>query len=545
MKARVILMTVSFVVCFAVLAGAEAKQEGKLKPGLAGTFFQGEDFTRPEDETEIDVLDSVDNDWGSDRGNDWSGRWAGFIDGPFTGEVRFTARATDGLRLIIGDTVVIDGLDPSGPRTGKTVMEKAKKTPVILEFTSAHGEAQLHLYWEWPGQGRIIVPSEALSHDPAKLPDTTKSPVLAVKKPGRAGEVAPEAAGVVGIKHVIVYGEPGRFAGWPANNGVWIWGNEILVGFSQGYYKANERGHSIDNDRPHSNVLGRSLDGGQTWTVEDPENFVGDEGLEEMPSPGNIDFASPDFAMRVTDGKFFISYDRGKTWKGPYKFPDFGTDRLTSRTDYIVNGRNDCLLFLSAKESKVEAGIQDRAFCARTTDGGKTFKFLSWMTGEPITVRSVMPSTVRISEKELVSAMRRRHDIKRSDAPDTTKNWIDVYQSKDNGQSWEFLSKVADTDTGRRNGNPPSMVRLRDGRVCVTYGYRGEPCGIRARISADNGKTWGPEIHLRDDGRTWDMGYTRSVQRPDGKIVTIYYYTTNERPEQHIVATIWDPDKVK
>jgi len=153
-----------------------------------------------------------------------------------------------------------------------------------------------------------------------------------------------------------------------------------------------------------------------------------------------------------------------------------------------------------------------------------------------------MPATVRLSDTELVSAMRRRHDARRPGVPDFNKNWIDVYRSTDNGKTWKFLSKVANTDTGKRNGNPPSMVRLTDGRLCVAYGYRSKPIGIRAKLSSDNGKTWGPEIRLRDDGRTWDLGYTRTVQRPDGKLVTIYYYTTGKNPEQHIAATIWNPD---
>jgi hypothetical protein len=34
------------------------------------------------------------------------------------------------------------------------------------------------------------------------------------------------------------------------------------------------------------------------------------------------------------------------------------------------------------------------------------------------------------------------------------------------------------------------------------------------------------------------------VQRPDGRLVTIYYYNTLERSEQHIAATIWDPNDV-
>jgi hypothetical protein len=66
--------------------------------------------------------------------------------------------------------------------------------------------------------------------------------------------------------------------------------------------------------------------------------------------------------------------------------------------------------------------------------------------------------------------------------------------------------------------------------------------GIRAKVSRDQGRTWGDEIVLRKDARTWDIGYPRTVVRKDGKLVTIYYYTTDARPEQHIAATIWSPN---
>ena len=125
--------------------------------------------------------------------------------------------------------------------------------------------------------------------------------------------------------------------------------------------------------------------------------------------------------------------------------------------------------------------------------------------------------------------------------------WIDVSCSQDNGKTWQFLSKVADTDSPQhqRNGNPPSLVRLKDGGLCVTYGYRSTPCGMRAKISRDVGRTWGKEIILRDDARTWDFGYPRSVVRADGSVVTIYYYTTEANPQQHIAATIWSPGEVR
>jgi hypothetical protein len=45
---------------------------------------------------------------------------------------------------------------------------------------------------------------------------------------------------------------------------------------------------------------------------------------------------------------------------------------------------------------------------------------------------------------------------------------------------------------------------------------------------------------LRDDGGNWDLGYPRTVQRSDGKLVTVYYFNDARRKERHIAATIWD-----
>jgi len=360
---------------------------------------------------------------------------------------------------------------------------------------------------------------------------STSKPPAATKE--QIASLDRNALRTVPTKHVVVYREPGRFAGWPANRGIWCWGNEILVAFSVGGYKESLTEHSIDKGKPAESLVARSLDGGETWTVERPAGFVGD-GRKATPCPGRINFAHPDFAMQVERSEFRVSCDRGRTWQGPYALPLVGVE-LTSRTDYLPGDSGECLFFLSAREQK---GSTDRAFCARSPDGGRTIRFLSWMTTD--SSRSVMPATVRCSKNHLVSAMRRRSE-QRQDGADTDRNWIDVYESADNGQTWTFLSKVANTDGGGANGNPPSMIRLNDGRLCVAYGYRAFPFGIRARLSTNQGKTWGDEIHLRDDGRMWDLGYTRMVQRPDGKVVTIYYYTTHENPEQHIAATIWSP----
>jgi hypothetical protein len=65
------------------------------------------------------------------------------------------------------------------------------------------------------------------------------------------------------------------------------------------------------------------------------------------------------------------------------------------------------------------------------------------------------------------------------------------------------------------------------------------------RLSDDGGKTWSDEIQLRDGGGGRDLGYPRSVQQSDGKVVTVYYFWDKKTgPERYVAATIWDPGKV-
>jgi Neuraminidase (sialidase) len=335
-------------------------------------------------------------------------------------------------------------------------------------------------------------------------------------------------------KHVTVFKEPGRFGGWPANNGVWSWGNEILVGFSNGTFKRTDRGHAIDGTKPSYLRYGRSKDGGETWSVETP-SFLTEEGKEREPgeSPGGFDFTQKDSAVtfRMVSSsrgysRYYYSKDRGHNWQGPFKIPEYDRTGIASRTDYIVNGKHDLMAFTTAHKVN---GREGRVFNIRTTDGGKTWNFVSWIGPEPNGF-SIMPSSLRLSKTRILTTLR---------CKDGERHWIESWVSDDDGKSWKLVNEIA--STGGSVGNPPSMIMLRDGRLAITYGYRSAPFGIRARLSSDKGMTWGNEIVLRDDGGCWDLGYPRTVQRADGKIVTIYYFNDHADQERYIAATIWDP----
>jgi hypothetical protein len=345
------------------------------------------------------------------------------------------------------------------------------------------------------------------------------------------------AASVAGAasEHSLVYREAGRFGGWPANHGIWSWGNEILVGFSAAWWQARTPDHhQQDPDKPEEPRLARSLDGGETWTVEAPRDLLppaqGGRAPQDLKEP--MDFAKPGFAMtiRFLDSNtgpslLWYSYDRGRRWNGPFRFPQFGNG-VAARTDYIVNGRRDAMVFLTEAKANHREG---RPFCARTTDGGMTWKFVSYIGDEPAGF-AIMPSTVRLSKTRLLTTIR---------VQGKPQSKIDEYLSEDNGGSWRHQGTVA--ETGGQNGSPSMLIQLRGGRLCMTYGYRSEPYSIRAKLSSDSGKTWSDVITLRDGAVAWDMGYPRSVQRPDGKVVTVYYFNDAPHNERFIEATIWDP----
>jgi hypothetical protein len=95
-------------------------------------------------------------------------------------------------------------------------------------------------------------------------------------------------------------------------------------------------------------------------------------------------------------------------------------------------------------------------------------------------------------------------------------------ESKDGGKTWTEPHSIGVW------GLPSHLLRLRDGRLLMSYGHRRKPFGNQARLSMDNGKTWGEPILLSGDGKGGDLGYPSTVELEDGTLLTVWYESMTE-----------------
>ncbi|MHC4363799.1 MAG: hypothetical protein ACYSTZ_13330, partial [Planctomycetota bacterium] len=135
---------------------------------IAGILFDSMDFTNPR--SGLDVQPSLDMRWGAERGKGWSARWIGGINGPYFGDVTFTAETNGKVRITVAGYIVIDNLTKDGPLTAATRMAKDGGDWIQIEFVATESPAYLRLYWQWPGQPKAIVFNDELDYDEDDIP---------------------------------------------------------------------------------------------------------------------------------------------------------------------------------------------------------------------------------------------------------------------------------------------------------------------------------------------------------------------------------------
>ncbi len=105
--------------------------------------------------------------------------------------------------------------------------------------------------------------------------------------------------------------------------------------------------------------------------------------------------------------------------------------------------------------------------------------------------------------------------------------------SDDGGQTWAVPYSIGVW------GLPSHLLRLRDGRLLMTYGHRRAPLGNQARVSDDGGRSWSEAIVLSGDGASGDLGYPSTVELESGELLTVWYENMSSSPRAVLRQARW------
>ncbi len=300
--------------------------------------------------------------------------------------------------------------------------------------------------------------------------------------------------------------------------------------------------------------------GSTGWSVWDPERRAEAEQTDKrvLPHPWLDD------KIAVREQKLFVQYseDQGQTWtRKEWQMPGFDHSMAFSRGTMLEDGT--VLVPVYGEDTDGNG----RNMVWRSGPDGKT--------GWRLLPLGNQTKEMNVNETAFVEvATGRVLALSRNASGYFTEMWSD-----DGGRTW---SEPLLTDIWAPH-SPPHMIKLLDGRILCTYGYRRRPMGIRAVLSSDGGETWDTEntVILREDGGTPtqsariteapdleslrlsgaefrrqvgssvirasyqpenarpDLGYTISTQLEDGTILSVYYITLDDGIT-HCACTRWE-----
>jgi len=314
---------------------------------------------------------------------------------------------------------------------------------------------------------------------------------------------------------VVICREAGRHFAFPgvtrAKNG------DILVVCREGVSHADADDHA-------KIALIRSRDDGRTWGKR---VVIKEQAGRDSRDPSVLCLADGTIVVTFYDGlaQIMRSSDHGQTWDDPTPTPVFSPNGLAEGSDGT--------LFYAGAWQQDGAGVR-YIDIAKSSDRGKT-----WERHSPVIMSEgwaqVMTSPY-YAEPNLCVLPGGRWLVAFREERD---GYVMMSKSDDGGRerTWTWPSRTAPSPIW---GHPAHLLRLEDGALLCTYGYRKEPTGIRASLSHDSGETWDlvHEIILRDDGFGSDLGYPHSIQLDGGRILTVYYMQTSRALPQ-IDCTIW------
>ena len=146
---------------------AVVQEVGAKMPGLIGGQYGSEDFSRLQSLARLSSLELKVTD-GDGYGNEWSGRWFGYVAGPASGAISFAAEGNAPMEMRIAGKTVLAMKPGSG--AGSMSMVKGEEYPIEISVVKKGGAQDCHfkVMWSWGGQGKVTVPAANLMHASAQ-----------------------------------------------------------------------------------------------------------------------------------------------------------------------------------------------------------------------------------------------------------------------------------------------------------------------------------------------------------------------------------------
>ena len=229
---------------------------------------------------------------------------------------------------------------------------------------------------------------------------------------------------------------------------------------------------------------------------------------------------------RISLASYSISDDNGKTWRHMPALHMEGVPEGGGVRGNIVEMPDGTLLmpFYGA----LNPGELARAGLIRSVDRGETWQYFSTMAFDPDCKKHYLEANLyRTESGRLIGLYRTQSDYTQPGVnfDDTYLN-LHISVSDDGGKTFGPVQEIPNC----WGSSPFHPLRLQSGNVLLTYGYRREPYGIRARLcnSELTDISTAEELVLRDDAPNGDLGYPNAIQLENGDILVSYYISAQD-----------------